>query len=324
MSGVRELLKIIVNEPFVFIQCHDFPDHDAVASAFGLHTLLLKQSITSRIIYAGCLQRDSLIRMIEKLGIPIKHVGEYSIKKKDKIIIVDGCKGNKNVTDLVGDEIAIIDHHELQHGTLPEDLKFRDIRSQYGACASIIFDYYKELEIDIPHTIASALLMGILIDTALMTRGVDIKDLEAYSTLYKLSDIPFVNNILRNKLQVKDLDFYKTALNRVKISRGVAFCYFDEGCNQNLLGIIGDFFLSLQEVEFVFLCAKNSDMINFSVRSESEKWNAAWVIQEILKNEGFGGGHSDMAGGILEKIRYFDEKKYHSRLLEYLGVSKNR
>ena len=69
------------------------------------------------------------------------------------------------------------------------------------------------------------------------------------------------NSILRNSIQTKDLAFYRHALANVQISDAVAFCWFPDGCNQNLLGILGDFFISLEEAEFVVLCARNAGVI---------------------------------------------------------------
>jgi hypothetical protein len=49
-------------------------------------------------------------------------------------------------------------------------------------------------------------------------------------------------------------------------------------------------------VDFVFLCARNNGAVNISVRSEAPRWNAAFIVQEVLKGLVFGGGHSDTAG----------------------------
>jgi nanoRNase/pAp phosphatase (c-di-AMP/oligoRNAs hydrolase) len=161
-------------------------------------------------------------------------------------------------------------------------------------------------------------MVGLEVDTSLMTRGVSEYDVVAYSGLYVLSDMKFVNSLLRNYIQVKDLEFYKMALDKVKIKDKYAFCYFPSGCNQNLLGIIGDFFLSINEVDFVFLCANNNSVINFSLRSEMHDWNAAIIVQEILKGIGFGGGHRDMAGGIIKDKHLFIEDQILEKLSNIL------
>ena len=67
----------------------------------------------------------------------------------------------------------------------------------------------------------------------------------------------------------------------------MAFCYFDEGCSQNLLGILADFVLTIDQIDFVVLCAQNARRINFSVRSETPEWDAAHVLRNALKDIGF-------------------------------------
>jgi len=325
MFQILDLINELKDEKKIFIQTHNFPDHDAVASAYGLSKLLLEFGIKSHIIYMGEIQRDSLIKMIESLNINISKYEEFDIKDEDKIIVVDGCKGNSNVEDLNGDEILVIDHHDVNE---PENIRYVDIRSSYGACSTIIYTYYKQLGKDIPKDVATALIIGLNIDTAQFTRGVSEEDVNAFHSLYIESNIPLVNSILRNNIKTKDLNFYKFLINNIKIDSAVAFCYFQDGCNQNLLGILGDFVLSLEEIDFVILCAKNNGVINFSIRSEKSELNAATIIQDVLKEIGFGGGHMDMAGGVIKDITKFNEEKIYNifidRIKKILSVGSNR
>ena len=296
MSRLADLLRILGSRRPVFVQTHDFPDHDAIASAFGLQGVLAAAGVPSRIVYAGDLQRDSLRRMIHDLGIEAVPAAAAAIGVEDPIVIVDGCKGSKNVSDLPGDEVAVIDHHDVRS---PEHVPFVDIRSDRGACATLIHGYWGESGAAIPIPVATALMIGINMDTALLTRQVSREDILAYADLYTRADIRLENSILRNSIQTKDLAFYRHALENVQISDRVAFCWFPAGCNQNLLGILGDFFISLEEVEFVVLCARNAEVINISVRNEREGLNASRIVQTALEGIGFGGGHADMAGGII-------------------------
>jgi len=317
-GSVKELAGLLGGAGPVYIQPHDFPDHDAVASAYGLGCLLQTQGVTSRLIYGGIIQRNSLKSLIRKLKIPLLQAGEVALEPEDRIVVVDGMAGNRNVTDLTGREVAVIDHHDTGPPADSPDLLYRDVRPNCGACATIIYDYFQALDLEPHHSVATALLTGLLVDTALLTRGVSEADVNAYAGLYRLADVPFVNSLLRNKIQQKDLAFYQRALDRVRIRDRFAFCYFAEGCNQNLLGIIGDFFLSLAEVDFVLLCARNRTIVNFSVRSELERWNAARIIRQVLAGVGFGGGHADMAGGVIPDSRSFDEEEVFQRTLRTL------
>ncbi len=321
MSFIFDLIALVEKADYVYIQTHDYPDHDAVASAYALQKLLKSRGITGYLVYEGEIRNDSLLRMIKHLSIKIRPAKEEPLRTIDKIIIVDGCKGSKNVTDLTGDEIAVIDHHG---GSSPEDILLSDMHPDYGACSSIIFSYYENLGIEPAENVATALIIGLLSDTVLMTKGVDEADMRTYNSLYNKSDIRLVNSILKNKIQKKDLSFYREAIDRVRIQDRLAFCYFPEGCNENLLGVIGDFFLSLSEVEFVFLCARNNGKINFALRSEEDRWDAADIIRKILDGTGYGGGHSDIAGGIMNDPSNFDEKICLNRILQLLKEASSR
>jgi len=312
---IQNLIDRLKTKDHIYIQTHNFPDHDAVAAAFGLQILLLQFAIQTSIIFEGEVQRDSLKKMIDDFGIDIRHASEYPLTEADWIIIVDGCKGNKNVTDLIGDEIAVIDHHNVMS---PEDVPLIDIRPGYGACSTIIYSYFRDCHIVINRDTATVLLIGINMDTALLTRGVSEDDIDAYANLYSAANVSQVNSLLRNYIQTKDLNFYRYVIDNLKIEQSVAFCYFPQGCNQNLLGILGDFILALEEVDFVILCADNEDKINISVRSERQDWNASKIIQDVLRGIGFGGGHADMAGGIIKEKSDFNDEKFFKSFMAHM------
>lgn len=297
-----ELINFIGKEE-IYIQPHNFPDHDAIASAYALQNFLGHFGIKSKIVYGGELQRDNLKELITHLNMDIYNIKDVNMNSSDKIIIVDSSKGNKNVTDFNGDEIAVIDHHL---GNIPKDVNYVDIRSDYGSCASVIFDYFQKYKIEIDKHTATAILTGISFDTALLTRGVNIKDLDAYFHCFKLADVEFVNHLTRNYIKIPDLEYYKYFTHNFEYTDNIGFCFFENGCPQNMLGILSDFVLSLEDIDFVVLCAKNSDKVNFSVRNELSHISAAKIITELLNGVGFGGGHSDMAGGIIPKVENFD------------------
>ena len=141
LSSISGLIDFLRDEEFVYIQPHNFPDHDAIASAFGLKHFFKTQGLESIITYDKDIQRDSLKKMISDLNIPLVPRDEAAMTEKHKIVLVDGCKGNSNVTDLIGDEVGVIDHHNVLS---PDDVEFSDIRPDYGACATIVWSYFNE------------------------------------------------------------------------------------------------------------------------------------------------------------------------------------
>ena len=315
LHSIRDLIDFLRGEEYIFIQPHNFPDHDAVATAYGLQWLLDHFGIKSHLVYEGDIQRDSLKQFIKDLNIDIRHINEYEMVEEDKIINVDGCKGNKNVTDLIGDEVGVIDHHIARS---PEDVEFADIRSEIGACATIIASYYEELGVVIPKDVATAFMIGINMDTSMLTRGVHTEDLRAYFRCYENADFVYVNWILRNYIRIEDLDFYHYVIENIRYIDNIAFCHFADGCSQNLLGILADFILALEEIDFVVLCASNGNKVNFSVRNELDEWDASKIIRIALQGIGFGGGHSVMAGGVINDSSKFDKDAICNRIIDML------
>ena len=315
MPSFEELLKVIDPARPLVIQPHDFPDPDAIACAFALQYLLQTQHYNSQIVYFGEIQRQALVKMINDLGITVLHLEQVELSPLSQLIIVDGCKGNKNITDLGGVEIAVIDHHKSES---PENVPFVDIRPSYGSCSSIIYEYFLEFNIPLPPAVANALLIGLEVDTNLLTRNVSDADIFAFALLHATADQEYVNRLLRNNIQQADLVFFIEAMSKARFSARMAFYYFPGGCAQNLLGIIANFLLSIQEVNFVVLAAKNTDRVIFSVRSEEPSWPADSIIRNLLRDLGAGGGHKDMAGGIVSDPDLFDADIFFSELEKLL------
>lgn len=312
MFNLEKLLDTLTaEEENIYIQTHNFPDPDAVASAFGLQQLLSLKKIKAQIIYDGVIQRTALVNMISDLQIDIRHSDEFNIQEEDKILIVDGCKRNTNVTDLPGIEIAVIDHHPVKE---PDDVEFVDIRPEVGSCSSIITSYYKELNLPVPGNAATVLLTGLFRDTDSMTRGVSPVDVEAYALLFETADYGKASSLVLNNITLEDLSYYEYVIKHLKREGSLAFCAIKEGCNQNLLGILGDFLLSLEEVRFTALFAENGHVINISFRNETDNIHAAALMKKVVSGIGTGGGHREMAGGLIYNKEDFHEEEMFSRL----------
>jgi len=83
--GVKKLQALIeylksVNDA-VYIQCHNFPDPDAVSTAFGLQSLFSGMGLKSSLIHEGRIQRDALKNLISHLNIDLRRANEYTLTK---------------------------------------------------------------------------------------------------------------------------------------------------------------------------------------------------------------------------------------------------
>lgn len=297
MTKLDELVDVIGNQ-HVYVQTHNFPDPDAIASAFGLQRLLEIKGISSTICYKGNIDRRNLISMIEKLNIEVKCVDDISeLCPEDKVILIDSQKGNGNTYDIIGDEIACIDHHPT---FCKIDYKFMDVRPEVGACASIIAQYFYENNIPLDKTIATALMYGIKIDTADMTRGVSKLDLEVFQNLYFAADMSLISLFSSNELQLKDLQAYSTAIESIEVDGQICFANTGSNCPDGLIATISDFIMSLENIDFSVVYSYNNGGIKMSVRSSKHSGlNAGEIAMKALDEIGTGGGHFNMAGGFV-------------------------
>lgn len=102
----------------VYIQTHNFPDPDAIASVYGLQNLLAYYEVPSVLCYYGKIDKLSTRKMTELFNIDIfPYAGlKNDMNAEDYIICVDSQKNGGNILDFEGDEIACIDHHPTYVG----------------------------------------------------------------------------------------------------------------------------------------------------------------------------------------------------------------
>ncbi len=296
MTKLEELLKHIRND-HVYIQTHNFPDPDAIGSAFGLQHLLRHKGIDSTLCYYGKVDRQSTKQMIEKLHIDIKHSDDCGMKHSDEIILVDAQRGNSNLLDIIGEEIICIDHHPIL--IEPVNYRYMDIRPSIGACCSIIADYFFENNIPLTADVATALIQGIKVDTANLTRAVSQLDLDMYYNLFNLSRIKLLEELDHSTLQLSDLRAYAHAIQSIQCFGDVSFAYTGKGCPDTLVANISDFMLEMIEVNFSIVYSIIRDGIKLSIRSNPAYYDAGLVTLYALDGIGAGGGHSTMAGAFI-------------------------
>lgn len=298
MTHLDSLLQCI-NRNHVYILTHDFPDADAIGSACGLQYLLKQHSVDSTICYNGKIDRSYLSKMVDALNIEILHISMLidKITTDDYIILVDAQKGNSNLLDFNCPNVICIDHHPIFEKV---DYIYQDIRPEAGACASVIASYYFEADISIPCNVATAILYGIKVDTANLTRHVSDLDLDVFYRVFRLADIDLTQSFDMSTLQINDLAAYAHAINSIQVYDDISFTNTGIDCPEALIANISDFMLSLSEVTLSVVYSLRNEGIKLSLRSESPVYNAGLIINHALKGIGNGGGHSTMAGGFVE------------------------
>lgn len=297
MTNPVQLVELLRGHK-TYIQTHNFPDPDAIGSAFGLQQFLKYHDVESTICYDGRIDKLSTKRMLSTFGIDILSNEELgAMTEDDYIVTVDAQKYNANLTDFIGNEVACIDHHPT---FIECEYKYRDVRIN-GSCSSMIAQYFHDTNTPMNADTASALAYGMKMDTAEFTRGVKDLDVEMFCYVYKFADTRKLTSMYNNVLEYEDIKAYGAAIESIKVYGKVGFASIPFDCPDALIAMISDFILSLDVVNISIVHAIRKDGLKFSVRSDVQKIDAGILTRDALKEYGNGGGHQSMAGGFIPK-----------------------
>lgn len=309
MSSLKDLISNIATSGRVYIQTHNFPDPDAISSAFGLQTLLKMHGIDATICYKGQIDRHNTRKMMELFDIKAINVERLGVLAEiSQVILIDAQKNSGNVHDLLCDRVISIDHHPIVQNY---PYIYTDIREHVGACASIIASYYFENGIQMPPEVATALLYGIKVDTAQLTRGVDKLDLDMFTKMFFMSNVKHMNELESSTIEIEDLQAYGNAISSIELEGPVSFANTGRDCPEALIAEIADFMVAIKDVCMSVVYSVRTEGIRISVRTDKKSGcNAGQIVVQALDGIGTGGGHERMAGGYIalrNRIESIDE-----------------
>lgn len=118
-------------------------------------------------------------------------ITDLSEKHPKKVILVDHNEKLQSVEGLEEAEILeIIDHHNLGSITTTSPINFRNMA--VGSTCTIVYTLYKERKVEIPASIAGALLSGVLSDTLILkSPTATVKDVEAVNELSAIANVDY-------------------------------------------------------------------------------------------------------------------------------------
>lgn len=298
MNNFIDLVQLCKGKK-VYIQIHNFPDPDAIGSAFGLQRLLKNYEIDTTICYTGAIDKLNVSKMLNYFHIQMYRYEELkdSMKEEDMIICVDCQKSGGNSRDFIGRELACIDHHPT---FVPVSYEFEELRIT-GACATLIAEYYQQVNVQPDPDVATALLYGLRMDTMQFSRGVTAEDIQMFGFLFPFCDREKLTMLERNNMELRDLRAYGAVIDSIAIYGCIGFAEIPFFCPDGLIATMADFILSLEEVTVAVVCCRRNDGIKVSVRSEQPEVHSGTLIREALHGIGDGGGHQEMAGGLIPK-----------------------
>lgn len=319
-------LQKLLNYKKICIQCHNNPDPDTVASAFGIQHYLNTNGIESRIVYGGPqdIVKANLKILIKECGIEIEKA--ETIEDDEFLVLVDGQKGQGNVFDLGKEECIIIDHHIR----IVEENDNYLVKPQYQSCSTIIYELLLEEGYPVKESeeLCVALLYGLYTDTSSFTDMFHEKDIFMKNALLK--EQPLFERLVKSNMSFAELMIVADAMHNhyFDIERRSAIVEVLK-CDQAVLGIIGDFMIQVDSVLLSIVYTEAGDGYQISIRTCHEKLRANEIAGFLCEGIGSGGGHSKKAGGRVLKIKMKElchtEDIFaliNARLIEYMEKEK--
>lgn len=289
----------------ICIQCHNDPDPDTLASAYGLYCFFTDRGIETKIIYGGSqeIEKFNLRYMTKHCGIPACHVTE--LPETELLLIVDGQYGQGNVEKFTAPLIAVIDHHMC----VQEENERTYIDPRYQSCSTMIWELLEEegYPVKANEELCIALLYGLYVDTA------------SFSDLYREKDTkmklalegkyPLFDRLAKSCMTVAELMIVSDAIYYHYFELSKRFAVISAlKCEPAILGIIGDFVIQVDVILVSFTYTKTNDSYQISIRSCDNKILANELAASLCEGIGSGGGHAQKAGGRISIEKY--EGKY--------------
>ncbi len=311
----------------IYIQTHDNPDADAIASGYGLYLYFREMGKDVTLFYSGRakIQKSNIKLMVEKMDIPLQYIEQSTEKLEGLLITVDCQWGGGNVTKFEADTIAIVDHHLNDNHTI----ELAHIQSNIGSCSTVVWKMLEEenFQVEDYPDLCTALYYGLYTDTNQFSEihHPDDKDLR--------DDIPYNQSLIRlfvnANISLKELEIAGIAMIRTIHNDDYNYAIIKaQPCDSNILGLISDFLLQVDTVLTCVVYMQTATGYKFSVRSCIKEVNASELASFLAEGLGSGGGHLQKAGGFIPINKYEDkyptlhsEAYFSGRMNEYFDTS---
>jgi nanoRNase/pAp phosphatase (c-di-AMP/oligoRNAs hydrolase) len=313
-TRLRRLLKAFNGLKSVLILTHDYPDPDAIASSLALQRLLSRRLKGCRVDvgFGGIVGRAENRAMVKAVRASFRPADEIVFASYDGFALVDTQPRTGNNSLPQGKVPAVVlDHHPMRRET--RRVKFHDIRTRFGATATMMYEYLKTARFRIDADLATALFYGIRAETQALTREASRADRDAYVALLPLADFRRISDIENAGVSREYFGQMGSALAHTRLYGDVSVTSLGTVPNPDFCAEFCDMVMRLESMRWALCVGRKKGTLYLSLRTRERRGHAGRTIVRVVGKEGKAGGHGMMAGGIAW-IEKFDPPTYDSAL----------
>lgn len=310
--------RLLADRDAISVLMHPDPDPDAMGSAVGIAHIAASVDTDARLCYAGEIRRhqNRAFRTVLDLDLErVESAADLDDEDGDEmdardVVLVDHNEPRGFDDTAEVEPVAVVDHHPGGG----EGTEFTDVRTNYGACASIVAEYLRTLGArPEPHAgdgltldsgIATALLYGIQSDTAYLSRGCTSAEFDQCAYLYPAIDEDTLDRIANPPVDAETLDVKARAIDRRLVQ--MPFVVSDVGTISNVDTVpqAADELFRLEGATAVVVFGQRDGVYHISGRSQDDRVHMGHALElalgEMLDDpDPPAGGHARMGGGQL-------------------------
>lgn len=297
LQRVVKIRALLAARERVGILVQPDPDPDAIASAYALRALLGRKRTTAPLISFGDVQRPENQALCYAIGIEVRVITPEEIDEFDGLVLVDVQPNvfGDDAPERLHNIDVVVDHHPERTGYTAA---FRDIRTSYGATATIFTQYLRATNTEINPRLATALLYGIKSDTQYLGRETSERDMLSFAYLHQIHSPALLRRIERPALPISGLQALGRALSKSDVRDGIHILVLGR-VREDVIPQVADMALQAEGAEWAVAVGTVGRNLVFSVRNVGYVRAAGEVVKAVVEGLGVGGGHRSMAKGII-------------------------
>ena len=295
---LEQFLRICAVPEKALVLMQNNPDPDAIASALSIEAILNKLLKKGCVIgYGGMLGRAENRAMVEELNIDVQRIKSDDLEQFPILILVDTQpRSGNNALHSRRRAQVVIDHHMLpKRGTWEADLA--DVRPEYGATSTILYEYLMAAKIRPDARLATALHYGIRSDTQELGRETSARDIEVFQRLVAYSDKHKLARIRLAPVPASYFTMLHAGIENTEIAGRTVLTIVPHADHPDIFAEIAELMLRLNTVRTSVCYGICGDTIYLSARAADARGNTAVRMKRVVSRIGTGGGHRSMAGG---------------------------
>lgn len=289
----------------LLILTHDFPDPDALASAWALQHLARAFDIETRVVYGGLITRAENRAMVKLVKLPAHKIRASDLKQFRHVALVDTQPRFENNPFPANRRASLVIDQHKSSVEPAADLSLIDL--ECGATCVIVAQALLLREIEIPVGLATAIAYGIVSDTLDLYRVSRADVIQTYLRVLHRCDMRMLAEIQNPPRSRRFFVTLGRGIQGAAAYRRVMVAHLGSVASPEGVAQVADLLLTYERADWSFCTGRCRGTLYLSLRTGLPGAQASDVLRKIVDNPNQAGGHGGVAGGRISVGRDADD-----------------